>query len=189
MTSGKLAGIIVACTVAIIVVLVMTRPSPILIPDSKQTPNEPTQQFNVDSDALHILNAFLTYAMEGDIDGMWTSVCPDSRAEYRDAYDFKWMNGVYSKDGGNSLLVAYEIEDATSLSVWHGYSDVVEVETTLKYKKNPAISVMEGISGVDVPLNTDDKTWVTHLIKVDHNWNIVCDSVNPFKSLWYNPSG
>jgi hypothetical protein len=190
MSRNRLAGIIIACTIAIIVVVVITRPSSILIPEATptQAPTESTQQFDVDNDALDILDTFLTCATNGDIDGMWISVCPESRAQYRDAYDFKWMNGVYSKDGGNSLLVAYEIENATSLSVWNGYSDVVEVQTTLKYRRNPPISVMEGISGIDVPLDTDDKTWITHLIKVDDSWDIVCDSINPLKFLWYKSS-
>jgi len=198
---GKLAGIIIACTIAIIITIAVVIPPLVRTPISESTPasttpgltEEPSQteqgaQFDVDKNALGVLNAFLKCAVTGDMDGMWNLICPDSRAQYRDAYDFKWYNGVYSKDWGYSLLVAYEVKSAERLSTWNTYSDAIEVQVTLKYAKSSVISALEDISGVHLLLDTDDETWITQLIRIDDSWNIVCPSTNPFKSFWYKPS-
>ena len=151
---------------------------------SSISPTQQTQQFNVDSSAINTLNSFVKCALQADMNGMWALINEASKGQYRDSYDFKWSNGVYSDDQGGSLLASYEIISAANLPMWNGFPNVIECQLQLHFTKNKALSFLEPFSGLTFASEQHDTMWTTHLIKNANSWQVVCDSTNPFKSLW-----
>jgi len=141
------------------------------------------KSFNVDNIAYDTLNEFLAYAINADTDNMWAMIHSDSVSEYNDLNNFKWMNGISCDNYGLSLLTAYDIKTAKMLASWNKYLNVLEAQVNLSYKKNTLVTLSELIMDIRLVPDRHEKIWYAHLVKVDNNWKIICDSSNPLKGL------
>jgi hypothetical protein len=119
------------------------------------------------------LETFLSYAIQKNNKAMWEMINPDSKAMFKDIYDYEQRNGITSYQIFYDLS-EYNIEATKNLSTWKEYSDVVACKVALTYNMHPLAGLLEGFFlGFSIAPQKQTVTQTLYLIKISNeNWTV-----------------